>query len=277
MARHTGRHSARRGTALGSVAVLVVVALSGFLLVTNLRVNRTAQVASPDTAGLIEQRVAEVQRLQDEVNELSSQVSLLTDVAAPSSSTSSPTTEDAGSGTTLPAIAGSGVEVTLDDSPLWEQAVDASGSSDDIDKYVVHQQDIEGVVNALWAGGAQAVRFEDQRLLFNSAVLCSGNVVSLHGKRYSPPFHITAIGDPGALVAALDASDSVGIYRQYVAAYGLGWKVERRRNLEFPETAALLQPLKYAHVVPGSDGDDAQGDDAGASAAGQQDQDGGDR
>ena len=252
MAKHTAKHSARRGSTVSGIAVVAVVALTGFLLVTNLRVNRSTSVTSSDTAGLIEQRVDEVRRLQDDVNRLSSQVSALTDSAAPA------TPDDAGSGTTLPAVSGPGIEVTLDDSPMWEQAVDSSGSAEDIDKYVVHQQDIEGVINALWSGGATAISFEDQRLLFNSAVLCSGNVVSLHGKKYSPPFHIRAIGDQNALTQALDSSDAVRIYRQYVSAFGLGWNVERRRDLNFPETAALLQPLKYAGVVPenqdGTDG-----------------------
>ncbi|MBM6700318.1 DUF881 domain-containing protein [Bifidobacterium pullorum subsp. saeculare] len=266
MARHTAKHSARRGSMASGVVVVAVVALSGFLLGTNLRVNRSASAVSSDTAGLIEQRVAEVQRLQDDVNSLSSEVSALTDAAAPGSGNA--TTDDAGGGTTLPAVSGPGVEVTLDDSPMWEQAVDSSGTTVDIDKYVVHQQDIEGVINALWEGGATAMMFEDQRMLFNSAVLCSGNVVSLHGKRYSPPFHITAIGDQDALMAALDASPSITIYKQYVSAFGLGWKAERRKDLRFPETAALLQPLEYARVASGADDDDGAGASAPAQTEG---------
>lgn len=259
MARHTGRHVARRSTWLGSLAVVVVVALTGYLFVANLRVNRSATVSS-DTAGLVEQRVAQAQRLQDDVDRLSSQVSTLADTVGttsePGQSDQNATTDanDAGSGATLPAVSGAGLAVTLNDSPMWEQAVDGSGSSEDIDKYVVHQQDIEGVINALWAGGAEAMMFEDQRMLFNSAVLCSGNVVSLHGKKYSPPFIITAIGDPDRLSEALEESKSIGIYKQYVSAFGLGYKVERRRNLEYPETAALLQPLKYATAVSGQEG-----------------------
>lgn len=245
MARHTGRHGARRSTLLGSVAVTVVVALSGWLLMTNLRVNSTSVVPN-DTAELIEQRVNQVQGLQDDVDKLSSQISTLIEVTA--NGTTSQGADDAGAGTTLPAIQGPGLSVTLNDSPLWEQAVDGSGSAENIDSYVIHQQDIEAVVNALWAGGAEAMMFEDQRLLFNSAVLCTGNVVSLHGKRYSPPFTITAIGSVEGMERALEESPQIQIYQEYVSAFGLGWKVERRKNLEYPETAALLQPLQYATV-----------------------------
>ncbi|WP_101621866.1 DUF881 domain-containing protein [Bifidobacterium parmae] len=248
MARHGGKHIAKRSL-WGGVTIMVVVALTGYLFVTNLRANRTTVVNS-DTAQLVEQRVKEVDGLSADVKKLSSDVSTLTQLTAKNSDTPS-TSEDSGTGTTLPKVEGPGISVTLDDSPMWEQAVDSSGSSDDIDKYVIHQQDLEAVINALWAGGADSMQFMDQRMLFNSAVICSGNVVSLHGKKYSPPFTISAIGDPDELVKALDDSPAIEIYKQYVSAFGLGWKVERKKSLTFDETPSLLQPLKYATVVKG--------------------------
>lgn len=249
MARYRGgRHSAKRSVA-GGMAVVLVVALTGYLFVTNLRFNRTSTV-NPDTAGLVEQRVDEVNKLNAEVEKLSADVSTMTDLSTTRGN--SATTDDAGSGATLPAVDGAGVAVTLDDSPMWEQSIDASGSSEDIDKYVIHQQDIESVINALWAGGATSMMFMNQRMLFNSAVICSGNVVSLHGKKYSPPFTIYAIGDQDKLIEALDDSPAITIYKQYVSAFGLGWKVERKSNLHFDETASLLQPLKYASTTTSS-------------------------
>lgn len=55
MAKHTGKHTAKRSKAAGAAAVLVLM-FSGFLLVTNLRVNRSVVVTN-DTAELVEQRV----------------------------------------------------------------------------------------------------------------------------------------------------------------------------------------------------------------------------
>ncbi|NEG56093.1 DUF881 domain-containing protein [Bifidobacterium platyrrhinorum] len=265
MARHSGRHSAKRSW-VGGVAVLLVVALTGYLFVTNLRMSRTAVVNS-DTAALVEQRVKEVNGLQADVKKLSSDISTLTELTAKNSDTPT-TSEDSGTGTVLRKIEGPGVTVTLNDSPMWEQAVDSSGSSEDIDKYVIHQQDLEAVINALWAGGADSMMFMDQRMLFNSAVICSGNVVSLHGKKYSPPFTISAIGDPDELIRSLDDSPAIGIYKQYVSAFGLGWKVERKKSLTFDETASLLQPLKYASVVAGGKTGDGSGTQDAADGAG---------
>ena len=65
----------------------------------------------------------------------------------------------------------------------------------DPDDYVIHQQDVQAVVNALWAGGAEAMMLQDQRVISTSAVRCVGNTLILQGRVYSPPYIITAIGD----------------------------------------------------------------------------------
>jgi len=86
---------------------------------------------------------------------------------------------------------------------------------------VVHQQDVQGVVDALWAGGASGMTIMNQRVIATTAVRCVGNTLLLHGAVFSPPFVVSAIGDGARLRAALDAAPGVQIFRQYVAAYGL--------------------------------------------------------
>ena len=80
------------------------------------------------------------------------------------------------------------------DSSMWQSVADTAGSSVTGTNTWVHQQDVEAVVNALWAGGAESMEVMGQRLLPTSAVICSGNVLPLQGKKYSPPFTISAIG-----------------------------------------------------------------------------------
>lgn len=250
--RHSaGKHSAKRNP-LGSVAVFLVVALSGFLLMTNIRVNKSTVVTS-DTAELVQQRVAKVDKLQGQVKELGSQVNTLNKYTTSSGATdqqSSNSSEDIGSSTVLPAVQGPGISVTLDDSPLWEGMVSnsGSGSATNINDYVIHQQDIEAVVNALWRGGAETMMIQNQRVLYNSAIICKGNVLMLQGKQYSPPYTISAIGPADQMQDALRTSKAIQTYKEYVDAFGLGWKVSERDNLKFPE-APLLQTLKYAHVA----------------------------
>ena len=64
---------------------------------------------------------------------------------------------------------------------------------------VVHQQDIQAVVNALWSGGAEAMTLQEQRVISTTGIKCVGNTVVLHGVPYAPPYEITAIGDLDAL------------------------------------------------------------------------------
>ncbi|MDF7663152.1 DUF881 domain-containing protein [Bifidobacterium sp. ESL0763] len=249
-AEHTGRHKAKRSR-LGGVAVFVIVALSGFLLMTNLRVNKTAAVTS-DTAELVQQRVGQVNKLQGQVKSLGTQINDLNKITDSNASKKGNASEDAGSGTVLPALQGPGISVTLNDSPLWDHMVNSSGSASNINDYVIHQQDIEAVVNALWHGGAEAMMIQDQRVLYNSAIICKGNVLMLQGKQYSPPYTVSAIGPSEQMRDALNNSKAIQTYQEYVSAFGLGWKVEDKDNLRFPE-AALLQTLRYANVNKNED------------------------
>lgn len=243
MAKHGARH-VRKTSVVGSMAVLVVVALVGYLVVTNLRVNKSATVSS-DAAELIEHRVQRVDELQSEVNKLGSQIDDYNTLLR-NNEMQSGNSEEAGQSTMLPAVTGPGVTVTLNDSSMWRSAVDSSGSTADIDKYVVHQQDVEAVVDALWAGGAESMQIMDQRVLPTSAVICSGNVLLLQGRKYSPPFTISAIGPVDGMLQSLDDSRAIQIYKQYVDAFGLGYDVEVNRSLTFQRTPLVLNPLRYA-------------------------------
>jgi uncharacterized protein YlxW (UPF0749 family) len=148
----------------------------------------------------------------------------------------------------LTAMTGAGMTVTLDDAPAG--AIDRSypgfpqPTADDL---VVHQQDLQAVVNAMWAGGATAIQLMDQRIISTSAVRCVGNVLILQDRVYSPPYSVTAIGDVARLSNALSESSAISNYREYVDAYGLGWKVERHARLTVPAYTGSLD-LRYAEV-----------------------------
>ena len=117
-----------------------------------------------------------------------------------------------------------------------------------VDDYVVHQQDVQAVVNALWRGGAEAMMLMDQRVISTSAVRCVGNTLILQGRVYSPPYVITAMGDPAQLQASLNSSPNVTIYRQWVDAVGLGYDVASHARQTFPAFAGSLQ-LQYAKAA----------------------------
>jgi uncharacterized protein YlxW (UPF0749 family) len=130
----------------------------------------------------------------------------------------------------LDALHGPGLVVTLNDAQRdAEGRFPGDASADDL---VVHQQDIEAVLNALWSAGAEAIQMQDQRIIATSAPLCVGNTLLLNGRTYSPPYAVTAIGDVPAMQAALAASPMVALYKRYVLRFGLGYTEEAKSDVE---------------------------------------------
>lgn len=144
----------------------------------------------------------------------------------------------------LTAVSGPAVTVTLDDAPL---SVAANGIEPDL--LVVHQQDIQAVVNALWSGGAEAMTIQKQRVISTTAVKCVGNTVVLHGIPYAPPYVISALGDEARLREALARSEPIQIYQQYVEAYGLVFQLKSEPKVAFP---AHEGSLDLVHARPHS-------------------------
>nr|WP_233533772.1 DUF881 domain-containing protein [Kitasatospora sp. SolWspMP-SS2h] len=134
----------------------------------------------------------------------------------------------------LDPLRGPGLTVTLDDAPPNATARIPGVPEPGVNDLVIHQQDIQAVVNALWRGGAEGIQVMDQRLISTSAVRCVGNTLLLQGRVYSPPYVIRAVGRTEALRAAVDADPTIRNYLGYVTAYGLGWKVQESGELTLP-------------------------------------------
>lgn len=128
----------------------------------------------------------------------------------------------------LGAVRGPGVEVTLRDSSL---ETSPRGDPNDL---VIHEQDLQAVINALWAGGAEAMAVNGQRVLATTAIRCVGNTLLLHGAVYSPPYVIRAIGDDVALRDSLARDPAVTRFRGAVQQFQLGFSVESLDDLEVP-------------------------------------------
>jgi uncharacterized protein YlxW (UPF0749 family) len=145
----------------------------------------------------------------------------------------------------LEAVSGPGLVVTLDDAP--RRAEGREPVSDNPDDLVVHQEDVQSVLNGLWAGGAEAVTVMGDRIISTSAVRCVGNTLLVHGRLVGPPFVIRAVGDVRGMRAALALEPGVALFRQYVDAYGLTYDV-RAQELALP---AYDGSLALPHVRRG--------------------------
>ena len=238
----------RRLSAWG--ALVPVVALAAGLLFatssstaqgTDLRAGQITRLSE-----LINQRNKAVADQEGQLAHLQRQVQQLTKEAATRNGAvaAAQSTGDAGAlSAALVPLTGPGVVITLDDAPSHPDGTLPAGARPD--DLVIHQSDVQAVVNAVWAAAADGVAVMGQRLIATSAVRCVGNTLLLQGRTYSPPFVITAIADADAVRAQLAASPQVAVLQEAVDAFGLTFDVQARPHLTLPAYEGSLD-LQYA-------------------------------
>ncbi|MCW2769544.1 MAG: hypothetical protein JWR27_977 [Aeromicrobium sp.] len=225
------------------LAVLGIFAISGFLFVAASVSSAGSDLrpAGGDVASLLRERSQRIDDRRDDARSLSEAIDGLS-----ASVSSGPLDEirarvkklEAATG--LTAVKGPGMRVTLTDSP---KGLEFPGV--DPNQLVVHQQDIQAFVNALWAGGAEAISLQGQRLISTSGITCVGNTVVLDGVPYAPPYVIEAIGDRTRMRSAIDSSFETATYADYVDAYQLGLKIESVAEVR---VKAYANPIALQHA-----------------------------
>ncbi len=239
-----------RWTSRWTPLVPVVFAIAGLIASTSAYTARGTNLRAESrlsTQDLIVDQQRRVAKESKVVAELQRQVEKSALAAAPSGSALAKlnrSSQELAPGAGLAPVQGVAVEVELNDAPA-NSTLPTGISADDL---VVHQQDVQSVVNALWAAGAEEMMLMDQRVISTSAVRCVGNVLNLQGRLYSPPYKITAIGDPAALELGLEASPAVETYRDYARKIGLGYQVRRIKKAIFPGYTGAIS-LQYSKVT----------------------------
>lgn len=210
-----------------------ITAVAGILFVSS---GHTAAGTNIRTAGLDDLRGLIIDRakgmvgLERDVNDLQKVVNTLTENKIDPDLRAKLSALETQAG--LSPITGSALQVILDDAPRAPGSEIPQGFGPD--DLVVHQQDVQAVVNAFWRGGATAVMVMDQRIISTSAIRCVGNTLLLQGRVYSPPFKITATGDTAKLQLALNNEPGVQTYKQYVERVNLGWKINVINEITLP-------------------------------------------
>lgn len=215
-----GKHERQSWT----LAVLAICVIAGFLFVAaSINSDGTdLRPAGGDKQSLIKERQARIENRRDDARKLRSEIdSLSADISGAALEDYRNKAAKLESPTGLTALHGPGIRVTLTDAP-------SSVDPDDVDPnlLVVHQQDIQAFVNALWVGGAEAISLQGQRLISTSGIRCVGNTVVLDGVPYSPPYVIEAIGNRASMNDEISRSPETTTYRVYVQDYQLGLEVE---------------------------------------------------
>jgi len=233
-----------------AAVVPLAAAAAGLLFATSAQTSHGTDLRSSGRSDLVDVVRAQDRTVRERdaaVQQLQAEVDALTASAAPGNATVVRLRAESGALAPIvgtQAVRGPAISVTLDDAKLTAASLPKGVTADMI---VVHQQDVQSVVNALWAGGAEAMMVQDQRVISTSAVRCVGNTLILQGRVYSPPYVIQAIGDPAAMRSSLDKNKQVTIYREYVDAYGLGYDVKSVDKATFPAYAGSLS-LQHATI-----------------------------
>jgi uncharacterized protein YlxW (UPF0749 family) len=236
------------------IAAIVAFAAAGFLLAastltangSDIRVERPAELRD-----LVRNEAVKIDRIENELVDLQNQIQEITNSSQRNQiETTKLKIEQLSPVAGFTAMAGPGLTVILNDAPQVDLSI-PENERPDVNDLLIHQEDVQSVVNALWAGGAQGVSLMGKRVISTSAVKCVGNTLLLHGKVYSPPFKIQAVGDVAKLTNSLRTDPNVTVLQDYVDLYGLVYDVQRSQLIELPpyEGSLLLDNVKVAGSI----------------------------
>ncbi len=155
-------------------------------------------------------------------------------------------------------VHGPGVRLVLDDAADASQGGAGGPRQSDgfSDTGRVRDRDMQQVVNALWASGAEAVALNGQRLTALSAIRDAGQAILVDNRPLVPPYTVLAIGDGKRLSAAFQRSAGGAYLRALRRDYGIRAGTGVRPDLRLPAAPSLV--LRYARPEAAENGKVAQ-------------------
>src|SRR5699024_6146466 len=82
--------------------------------------------------------------------------------------------------------------------------------------------DLQIAVNGLWAAGAEAVAVNGQRVSATTAIRTAGSAVLVDFRPLSPPYEVTALGDPELLRSGVEDAETGAYLSEISTRYGIG-------------------------------------------------------
>ncbi|WP_432519417.1 DUF881 domain-containing protein [Kineococcus sp. SYSU DK006] len=237
------RPAARAGTLLAALAIGVLLAVAGL----------RAAAAEPEADRGRRQLLERVEAGTARTDALAAQVAALqaanADLAArlggSAAAAASARADELAVAAAAVAVSGPGVRVVLDDAPVPDEGI-GTGAADTSGR--VLDRDVQLVVNGLWQAGAEAVSVNGQRLSALSSIRAAGEAVLVDHRPLTPPYAVSAVGDPTRLQTGLAASVA-GRYLQVLRDnYGIGVEVQARTE-DDPLTLPAAQRLDLRLTV----------------------------
>jgi uncharacterized protein YlxW (UPF0749 family) len=240
--------SARAWTGRWAAVVAVLLALVGFLAVTQIRtewqIRRTLRIPSTRLEELaFELREQERRRtaLEGQVADLRGRLAEYERAAAEGRTAAvrvSRELQEMRALVGLTPLEGPGIVVTLNDSTRPPRP------GEDPNKTILHYSDIATVVAELWAAGAEAVALNGERIVSSTGINCVGTTILCNTKRMAPPYVIAAIGDRTGLAHYLRRP---GGSLELLAAFDFPVRVSSPAKVEVPPYRGTFR-FEYAGV-----------------------------
>ncbi len=139
----------------------------------------------------------------------------------------------------LTKVSGPGVVVTLSDSTQTRSL------SDDSSYYIIHDGYLRNVVNLMRRYGATAISINDQRILSDSSIVCAGPIILVNSSKMSPPYVITALGNPDMLASSISQDVFFKILEAYRDQFGITCSLEKKTSVTVP-ASLNASAYKYA-------------------------------
>ncbi|TDD60900.1 DUF881 domain-containing protein, partial [Actinomadura rubrisoli] len=247
-----GADAPRRGP-LGGGGVLLVLVLAGVLLaVAGAEVRRSEPVAAERRARLIDEihaRTGESDDLQRRLERLRAETERRRAAALARSADGRRARRrlaEAGAAAAAAPAAGSGLVVTLDDAPRGDRQ--PGGPAPDAGR--VYDQDLQIVVNGLWAAGARAVGINGRRITPTTAIRTAGEAILVDYRPLRGPYEVAALGEPRRLQDAFAGSAADRRLRRLEERYRIAYGVRRSGDVRLPAADGLR--LRYARPSAGT-------------------------
>ncbi|HRC95289.1 MAG TPA: DUF881 domain-containing protein [Coprothermobacter proteolyticus] len=174
----------------------------------------------------IEQKENDLNRLKEEVQSLTEEVASFPQVTPSTELEVKLAEQEEKLG--FSELKGPGIIITLADSKQKPKP------DDDPNYYIVHDWQIRNLVRFLLGVGADGVAVNDQRIVFNSEIVCAGPIIIVNGQRLSPPYRIFVVGDPKLLQEELESFPDLELLKALRDTYGLVFQLETSPSVSLP-------------------------------------------
>lgn len=141
------------------------------------------------------------------------------------------------------AVEGPGLVLTIVDSDKKALA------DENVNLYVVHDEDMLRIINELRAAGAEAIAINGQRVVATTEIRCAGPTISVNNERSAPPFQIKAIGNTETMENALKMRGGV---IETLGVWGIKINMKAEKNINIP---AYNRVNNFKYAVPVEKGD----------------------